>query len=160
MIPRFRIRRLFCSALLLWGWGTGLPLMAQTAQDSVQQTIHSLMKGMLQADSSMIRHAFTDQAVLQTIKTGGVAGAPILLNESVDEFVQAVTKLKPGVADEQVEFGAVLLDGDLASVWTPYRFFRNGQFSHCGVNSFQLVRGEKGWKIQYLIDTRRKQPCW
>ncbi|MFM7840088.1 MAG: hypothetical protein ACKO6K_11000 [Chitinophagaceae bacterium] len=160
MISGYRLSKLFGFAFMLLGWGKGLPLRAQSAQDSVRQTVQTLMKGMLLADSSMIRQAFTEQAVLQTIKSGGAQGTPILQNESVDEFVQAVGKLKPGVADEQVEFGAVHLDGDLASVWTPYRFFRSGQFSHCGVNSFQLVRGEKGWKIQYLIDTRRKQPCW
>jgi hypothetical protein len=47
----------------------------------------------------------------------------------------------------------------MAAAWTPYRFYRNGEFSHCGVNSFQLVKMAEGWKIVYIIDTRRKEPC-
>ena len=30
-------------------------------------------------------------------------------------------------------------------------------FSHCGVNSFQLFNDNGQWKIIYLIDTRRKK---
>ena len=38
-------------------------------------------------------------------------------------------------------------------------FTLTGKFSHCGVDSFQLVFINGQWKIQCLIDTRRKQPC-
>jgi hypothetical protein len=37
-----------------------------------------------------------------------------------------------------------------------YTFYLNGDESHTGTNSFQLVRTSEGWKIQYIIDTRRK----
>jgi hypothetical protein len=47
----------------------------------------------------------------------------------------------------------------MAAVWTPYNFYYNGQFSHCGVNSFQVIRFKDGWKIQYIIDTRRRTGC-
>jgi len=47
----------------------------------------------------------------------------------------------------------------MATVWAPYKFYYKGTFSHCGVDMFQLVRMKGGWKIVYLIDTRRKEPC-
>jgi hypothetical protein len=53
----------------------------------------------------------------------------------------------------------VLIDGNLASVWTDYKFYIGEKFSHCGVNSFQLFKGDDGWKIIYIIDTRRKDNC-
>jgi hypothetical protein len=40
-----------------------------------------------------------------------------------------------------------------------YGFFLGDQFSHCGVNSFQLVRTEDGWKTIHLIDTRQQAGC-
>jgi len=58
--------------------------------------------------------------------------------------------------DERVTIGELLIDNQLASVWTPYQFYYKEQYSHQGANSFQLVKGVDGWKIQYLIDTRRK----
>ncbi len=47
----------------------------------------------------------------------------------------------------------------MANVWAPYEFYLNNDFSHCGVNSFQLFFDGIQWKIIYLIDTRRKQGC-
>jgi hypothetical protein len=39
----------------------------------------------------------------------------------------------------------------------PYQFYIGDKFSHCGVNSFQLVKLQGQWKIQYLIDTQEKR---
>ena len=51
---------------------------------------------------------------------------------------------------------AVLTDGNIASVWAPYDFFRNGKFSHCGVDLFYLVKESKEWKIAHFGYTRNK----
>lgn len=131
---------------------------AQTVQDSVKATIQDLFRGMITADGALVRSVFGDSAVMQTIVTRK-DGATQIVNESVDAFGEQVSKMVKGIADERITFGNILIDGPLAMAWTPYEFYYKGQFSHCGVNSFQLVRGEKGWKIQYLIDTRRKQGC-
>ena len=53
----------------------------------------------------------------------------------------------------------VLQHGTIAVVWGDYDFHLNNKFSHCGVDSFQLVKINGEWKIQYLIDTRRRQGC-
>jgi len=95
---------------------------------------------------------------LQTIGANR-EGKTIIRNEKVSGFAESVSKATKGDLDERIDFGSIKIDGGLASVWTPYKFYYKGQFSHCGVNSFQLVRINGAWKIQYLIDTRRKQPC-
>jgi hypothetical protein len=61
--------------------------------------------------------------------------------------------------DERIEFNDIKIDGPMASIWMPYQFYRGENFSDCGVNSFQLYKAEKGWKIIYLVDTRRKKNC-
>ena len=53
---------------------------------------------------------------------------------------------------EAIEFEAVHVEKSLASAWTPYVFYVNGKVSHCGTNSFQLVKTDDGWKIQYIIE--------
>ena len=50
----------------------------------------------------------------------------------------------------------IKIDGNMANAWTPYEFWFNDQFSHCGVNSFQLIKVDNAWKIFFLVDTRRK----
>ncbi|MFP3594978.1 hypothetical protein SB689_23835, partial [Chryseobacterium sp. SIMBA_038] len=61
--------------------------------------------------------------------------------------------------EERIIIEAIHTDGNLASVFTPYSFYLKGKFSHCGANSFQLVKQNEEWKIQYIIDTRRKDNC-
>lgn len=131
---------------------------AQTAEDSVKATINALFSAMKSSDGDGVKNVFADSAVLQTLARSK-DGKLIVRNESVAAFVESIGKLPKNAADERIEFGVVKIDGPLASVWTPYKFYYNGQFSHCGANSFQLIRVEKGWKIQYLIDTRRRQGC-
>ena len=48
------------------------------------------------------------------------------------------------------------IDGDLATVWTLYEFIYKGKQNHCGADAFTLVRVGGDWKIQNIIDTRRK----
>lgn len=131
---------------------------AQTAEDSVKMTVNKLFEAMKNSDSLQIAETFADSAVLQTISKNK-EGKTVVLNEAVKAFAASVAKLGKGDADERIQFAVIKTDGPLAIVWTPYQFFYKGQFSHCGVNSFQLVRFNGQWKIQYLIDTRRRAGC-
>ena len=131
---------------------------AQTAEDSVKAVVKQLFDGMKNSDAKMIRGAFADSAILQTIGRDKQEKMTIE-NDKVDEFAELISGLTKGAADEQIIFETIKIDGPLAIVWAPYKFYFNGQFSHCGVDSFQLVCINGQWKIQYLIDTRRKQPC-
>ena len=137
---------------------SGSAAFAQTADDSVKTVINNLFMAMKNADAALLKTVFADSAILQTIAKNK-AGETIIRNEQVAEFIDFVSKQPKGGADEQISFASIKMDGDLASVWTPYKFYYNGNFSHCGVNSFQLVRLKNEWKIQFLIDTRRKKGC-
>ena len=130
---------------------------AQSAEDSVKAVVNNLFRAMKNSDGVLLKSVFADSAILQTIETK--TGKTIVTNEAVAGFIESISKLPAGAADEQIIFDVVKIDAALASVWTPYKFFFNGKFSHCGVNSFQLVRLNNEWKIQYLIDTRRRAGC-
>ena len=149
------MRKIICCVILLTGcFSAG----AQSAEDSVKMVVDQLFTAMKSADVAAIQGVFADSALLQTIartKEGGF----IVRNESIRDFATSIGKLPKGAADERIRYETVKIDGPLAAVWTPYQFYYNGQFGHCGVNSFQLVRMGNGWKIQYIIDTRRKDDC-
>jgi len=127
---------------------------AQTAEDSVKAVINQLFTAMKNADAVLLKDCFADSAILQTITAAGQ-----IRNEDVADFVIQVGSLPKGDAEERIKFYLLLVDDALAIAWTPYQFYYKGNFSHCGVDSYQLVRLSGRWKIQYLIDTRRKQNC-
>ena len=135
-----------------------VPSHAQTTADSVKAAVSLLFTAMKNSDGAQLTSAFADSAVLQTIGTTK-EGKLFIRNELVKDFAVSIGKLPKGAADERIEFETIKIDGPLAAVWTPYKFYYNGQFSHCGVDSWQLIRINSVWKIQYLIDTRRKINC-
>lgn len=53
----------------------------------------------------------------------------------------------------------VLIHGPIAIVWTPYDFHIDGEFSHCGVDAFQLLRTEAGWIITGGTYTVERTGC-
>ncbi len=131
---------------------------AQSAEDSVKAVVNNMFAAMKNADSAGLKNVFSEWAVLQTI-TRNKEGQTIVRTENINAFATSIGGLAKGDADERITFGAVHIDGALASVWTPYQFYFKGAFSHCGVNSFQLVRVNGVWKVQHIIDTRRKTDC-
>ena len=135
-----------------------LAAKAQTAEDSVKAAVNNLFTAMKNSDSILLRTCFTGNSILQTIvknKEGNI----VVKDESLNEFLISASSQPKGSLDEQIVFDMLRIDGPLAITWTPYNFYYNGKFIHCGVNSFQLVRINNEWKIQYLIDTRRKTGC-
>lgn len=109
---------------------------------------------MKEADAKSLQECFADSAILQTITRSGK-----IRTDAVKDFVSQISSLPKDSADERISFDVVKVDDALATAWTPYQFYYARKFSHCGVNSFQLVRLNGVWKIQYLIDTRRRVNC-
>ncbi len=136
----------------------GLTAKSQTAIDSVKATVEKMFRAMKSSDTVLLKECFSENAIMETI-VRDKAGATSVRSEKLADFLGAIGKMPKDAADERISFDVVKVDGPLAIVWTPYKFYFNGQFSHCGVNSFQVVRIRGEWRIQYIIDTRRKQGC-
>ena len=134
-------------------------LTAQSSEaDQVKAVINGLFTAMKNADSVAVEKAFATGAIMETIAKTKQQSDTIRSNTTA-QFAGSIKRQPAGALDERIEFGSILVDGNLAHVWTPYKFYYNGNFSHCGVNSFELVKLNGEWKIRYLIDTRRKDNC-
>lgn len=134
------------------------PLSAQSEEDAVRAVVDGLFEAMRAGDSAGVRVAFRPEARL--ITAGMREGKPVLMmGEGVDGFVRAVGSPHDEVWDERVDDVEIRIDGSLAAVWAEYGFFLGDTFSHCGVDAFLLFRGEDGWKIFSIADTRRHDGC-
>lgn len=131
---------------------------AQTATDSVKVAINNLFIAIRQADSVALMQCFAPGSVLQTVSKSR-EGKVTVRTEPIPDFASSVGKLNRNEADERIVYDVIRIDGELAMVWTPYQLYFKGNFNHCGVNSFQLVKLDGAWKIQYIIDTRRTEAC-
>ena len=131
-------------------------LSAQKNQEkpAIKQVIQNMFLAMQTGDTTLFRSCFAPTVIFQTIVTKD--NLTKVKTEDFEAFLTSLTKYPQGALDERIKFKSVQEDGTLAIAWTPYQFYYQGKFSHQGVNSFQLVKLGDTWKIQYLIDTRRK----
>lgn len=139
--------------------GAPPPVSAQNPEQDVLAVIRRVFDGMRAGDSAMARSAFDASARLVGVSSDS-AGSPRVSMADIDRFLAAVGRPRTEVWDERIWDTEVRVDGGLASVWTKYAFYRGDQFSHCGVDVFELVRRPDGWKIVHLADTRRTTNCW
>ncbi|MGK0322749.1 MAG: hypothetical protein ACJARX_001374 [Psychroserpens sp.] len=129
---------------------------SQTSEtDTVKSTIEQFFEGFHKQDSTLILKTIHNAIKIQSIGNTK-EGKPVLNTLEFAIFLNAIVSIPKGKSfkEEILEY-KIQLDGNMAHVWTPYKFWYDGNFSHCGVNSFQLFKEDGQWKIVYLIDTRR-----
>ena len=133
-------------------------LQAQDSEAMAIAPIQQFFDGMRTSDTSLIKQTLYPGVVLKTV-AGTKEGTFELKDGNMDDFLNAVGTPHDKVFDERILSYDVKIDGPMASVWTPYRFYLGEEFSHCGVNVFQLIQTPDGWKIASIMDTRRRKGC-
>lgn len=140
-----------CSPLLL----TAQKKAAKTERAAIKAVINRFFEGMQKGDTLLLRSTCTASPMLQTFMADK-SGQMKMVSAPFSDFVRQVGTPTQHTYEERIRFESIQLEQSLASVWTPYTFYLDGKVRHCGTNSFQLVKTAEGWKIQYIIDTRRK----
>ena len=129
---------------------------ARTDDEAVRATIAALFDGMRASDSEAVGGVFHANATLQSVSPTG-AGTFQLQGGDIEGFVASIGGAPEGALDEKIGEITVQVDAGLAHAWMDYEFFYQGQHSHCGVNSMQLVQIADGdWQILNVVDTRRR----
>ena len=124
-------------------------------QDEVKNAIISLFDGMQTQDTIKMKSVMSKDMVLHSVAEGP-KGTKLMVDPAA-EFVKSIATIPKDVKiEERILSYDIKIDGAMAHAWTPYEFYINGKLSHKGVNSFQLMKEADGWKIVYIIDTRRK----
>lgn len=131
----------------------------KSQEEEIKNTIAIFFDGLYKGDSAIIKQTLHPEIKIQTTYTDKT-GDKILVTETKEALFLAVSKKKPSdIYEEKLLSYDINIDGNLASVWTPYEFYINGDFSHCGANSFQLFHNGNEWEIIYLVDMRRRGNC-
>jgi hypothetical protein len=72
---------------------------------------------------------------------------------TAESFAKAISEAKGADYIEKMPNKDVRITGDLAIVSGRYTFYAGEKFSHCGTNTFNLVRTETGWRIANAAST-------
>ena len=147
----------FAAALLVAALLGPAPRLAAQADEekAVMQVVHDLFDGMREKDADRIRGVFAEGARLGRVgREGGVSYT------TAEQFAMMVGGMEASL-DERIWDWEVRIEGNVAQVWTKYDVLIGGDFSHCGIDAFQLFDLDGAWRIVHLADTQRTGPdCW
>ncbi len=127
-------------------------------ETAIRATIDTMFQAMYRADTATMRTCFIPGANLLTYSYDS-RGNPWAKGETLNDFFRGIGRMGRMDIEERLTGWQCLMDDGIASVWAPYALYLDGQFNHCGVNSFQLIRVQGTWKISLITDTRRKEDC-
>ncbi|PKV51781.1 putative lumazine-binding protein [Aquimarina sp. MAR_2010_214] len=128
-------------------------------ENEVKQTILEFFEGFHAGDTAKMKTTIDENIAVQTIvrtKEGEVK----TVKTEVEKILTAIqNRPEEQKWDERLLAFKIDADSAIANAWTPYEFYVNDNFSHCGVNVFQLFNDGKRWKIIAIADTRFKEGC-
>ncbi|NQZ44599.1 MAG: nuclear transport factor 2 family protein [Flavobacteriaceae bacterium] len=127
--------------------------------DRVRQTVEGFFEAFHAQDSTAMKTYMAEGVVLQT--TGrNKEGKTLFRTTPIERLYASIVGIPDSISfEEKLTSWSIQVDRTMANAWVGYEFWLNGNFSHCGINSFQLVDFDGEWKIIYLIDTRGKAGC-
>ncbi len=132
---------------------------AEKSSDSPKQLVLDFFEAFHAQDTVKLKNFAVEGTILQSVSMD-IEGNTKLSTDDYSKFIKSIASI-PAEASFQEKLHEFRIEenGLLATVATPYSFYYNGNLSHCGVNSFELVKFNNEWKITYLIDTRTKENC-
>lgn len=146
-MTRYTRTILMVSAL---GLALGTPALAQTPEDEVVDVVQRLLDAIGDRDSASFRALVLPQ--LQNLVVFPEDDSVRLAWRETEESIRSLGAPGPEYLERMWE-PTILVSGPIAAVWTPYDFYRDGEFSHCGVDAFHLVRTSEGWRVAAIMYT-------
>ena len=92
------------------------------------------------------------------LEQGAPGGVEIRISTN-EVLVAAETDTTQQFMERWIGEPTVLIRGPIAVVWGEYEFYIDGVFSHCGVDSADLVKMDGVWKIANWMWTVEKDNC-
>ena len=130
-----------------------------TESENAKQVVIDFFDAFHKQDSIALRTLAHPAVIMQSVSTS-LTGETKVITEEYRKFLKSIVSIPATTRfEEKLHSFDVTINGSLATVITPFSFYLNGNLSHCGVNSFSLVKMPEGWRIAHIIDTRIKEGC-
>ena len=75
---------------------------------------------------------------------------------TIEALTDIIAKPSPDTFEERIRNPLVRVDHDIAVIWAPFQFIRNGKIDHCGTDIATLVLSEGRWLITSIEDNHRE----
>ncbi len=117
---------------------------------AVLAPIRAMFDGMAHRDAAAIKAPWLPGGVLVLVQEG------VLSQITIENVANRIATSGTTHIEEHIHDPHIRIDHDLAIVWAPFNFFRDGKLDHCGRDLFTLTRTSGKWQIAALAATTRK----
>lgn len=126
---------------------------AEPEEKSVVAAVQALFDAMAAHNAEAVKAAMMPDARLSAVRNGRIGPT-----RTREDMAQAVAG-NPAALLERMWEPKVFVRGGIATVWTEYDFHADGKFTHCGIDTFLLLKTEAGWKIFSGTYTAETEGC-
>ncbi len=113
-------------------------------QEAILKVVQTFFDTMAARDAKGAAEIFAEEGRFYSVRV--IDGKKVVRTFSNREHLEGLPVRKDDWYERMWD-PQVFIRGDIASVWTPYDFWVNGEWSHCGIDQVTLVRIEGKWKI-------------
>ena len=119
-------------------------------------TLQLLFDALETGNAELLRSAVEPSVVMRYARVQG--GEATDGTTTVEELAESIESSEERLIERMWD-PVVLVNGPLATVWTPYDFYVGDTFSHCGIDTATLLRTDDGWKITGLSWSALQPPA-
>ena len=123
-------------------------------REEVLKTVQAFFDTMTARDVEAARKILQPQGRFHAMRMRD--GKPAVRAFSNEEYLADLQASKQKM-QERIWNPDVRVNGLIASVWAPYDFWIDGKLSHCGIDQFDLIKTEEGWKLAggvYTVESK------
>jgi len=146
------MKKFLAAGLLAIAAGMLLP-GASATKTGPEEAADALFGAMSKHDAEAARVLFLPEATLTVVKDDGTLS--VIPKE---KWLERMGTSKDAWLERMWDV-RVHERGALAVVWGTYDFHLNGKLSHCGIDSFNMVKSEGKWKIAGILFTSETSGC-
>ena len=114
----------------------------------------SVLAALSRGDSKTLARLTFDSSVV-----GGVGVRDGVERVSLRTWGLYISRPGPSTFTERGFDATVRVQDRVAQVWMPYDLYVGGKWSHCGVDTFTLMKSDGRWRVAALIYTIEQPPA-
>jgi hypothetical protein len=125
-------------------------------QSAVVAAVQQFFDTMATRDVEGARRVLMPEARMFSVREQN--GQSVARASTVENYFKSLSEGKQNNRERMWD-PEVKIRGGIASVWTPYDFWVDGKFSHCGIDIFDVVKTADGWRIAAVTYTVERTGC-
>ena len=125
-------------------------------EKAVLEVVDQFFEGMTRRDTATLKRIMTPEGRYYGMResNGNWTKHTSSHEKYIDGLIHGTDLLQERIWDPEIK-----VHKTVATVWAPYDIYANGNFVHCGIDAFSLIKTEKGWKIAGAVFTMEPEGC-